>query len=92
MATSQKLSFIGNSSNPVGIGPASDETICFSGLEFTVDRLGHLSLPPKERGSCAIFIGMVHNGSPSLHITLEDSSDEDGTTLGAGGSSGSLGP
>jgi hypothetical protein len=28
---------------------------------------------------------MVHNGSPSLHTTLKDSSDEGGTTSSAGG-------
>jgi hypothetical protein len=35
---------------------------------------------------------MVHKGSPSLHTALEESSNEDGTTSGAGGSSGSPGP
>jgi hypothetical protein len=35
---------------------------------------------------------MVHNGSPSLHTTLEESSDEDGIASTVGGSSGSPGP
>jgi hypothetical protein len=39
-----------------------------------------------------MFVGMVHRGLPSLHTTLEESSDEDGTTSGAGGSSGSPSP
>jgi hypothetical protein len=35
---------------------------------------------------------MVHNGSPSLYTTLEDSYDVDSAASGVGGSSGSLGP
>jgi hypothetical protein len=35
---------------------------------------------------------MVHNGSPSLHTALEESSDEDSAVSGTRGSSGSPGP
>jgi hypothetical protein len=35
---------------------------------------------------------MVHSGSPSLHTTLEESSNEDGTAAGTGGSSRPLAP
>jgi hypothetical protein len=35
------------------------------------------------------IIGMVHDGSPSLHTALEESSDEDGAASSIGGSSGS---
>jgi hypothetical protein len=85
MVTSPKLSFIANGRNPTGIGLAPGKIIHFCTLEFTADRLGRLSLSPKERDQGAIFIRMVHNGLPSLHSTLEDSSDEDGTTSGTGG-------
>jgi hypothetical protein len=91
VVTSQKLS-IANGNNPTGVGLSSGKTIHFDCLEFTVDRLGRLSLSPYEWDSSAIFIGMVHNGSPSLHTTLKDSSDEGGTTSSAGGSSGSPSP
>jgi hypothetical protein len=60
-------------------------TIRFGSLEFTVDCLARLSLSPQEWDSSVVFIGIVHSGSPSLHTSLEESSDEDGATLGAGG-------
>jgi hypothetical protein len=91
VVTSQKLS-ISNGNNPTGVGLSSGKTIHFDCLEFTVDRLGRLSLSPYEWDSTAIFVGMVHNGSPSLHTTLKDSSNEGGTTSSAGGSSGSPSP
>jgi hypothetical protein len=92
MVISSKLSFIANGNNPTGVGLAPGQTIHFGSLEFTADHLGRLSLSPEEDDSGAIFIGMVHSGSPSLHITLEDSSDDGGDALGTGGSSGSPGP
>jgi hypothetical protein len=85
MVTSSKLSFIANNNNSASVGLALSETIRFDSLEFTVDRLGRLSLSPYEGDSIAIFIGMVHSGSPSLHTTLKDSSDEGGATSGTGG-------
>jgi hypothetical protein len=87
MVYSSKLSFVANSNNPTGVGLAPAKTICFGSLEFTADRFGHLSLSPHGGGSGAIFMRMVHNGSPSLHTALEDSSDEGGAASGKGGSS-----
>jgi hypothetical protein len=92
MVTSPKLSFITNGDNPTGVGLATGETIHFGNLEFTAEDLGHLSLSPYEGNSSIIFVGMVYNGSLSLHTVLKNFSDEGGTASGAGGSSGSPGP
>jgi hypothetical protein len=92
MATSPKLSFIANCSNPIGIGLTPGETIHFGSLDFTANCLGRLSLSPKERDSDTIFIGMVHSGSPSLLTTLEDSYNEDGATSSTGGDLDPLDP
>jgi hypothetical protein len=92
IVTSPKVSFVANGINLTGASLAPGKTIQFSYLEFTADRLGHLSLYPKERDSAAIFIGVVHSGSPSLHTTLEDSSDKDGAASSTVGSSRSPGP
>jgi hypothetical protein len=87
-----KLSFVANGNNPTGVGLALGSTIHFGSPEFTADRLGRLSLSPQEWNSCAIFEGMVHIRSSSLCTALEESSDEDSTASGIGGSSGSPGP
>jgi hypothetical protein len=89
---SPKVSFVANGSNPIGVGLALGETICFGSLEFTTDHLGGLSLSPQEGDPGALFMGMVHSGSPSLHTAIKDSFDEGGTTSGEGGSSGSPNP
>jgi hypothetical protein len=78
MVPSPKHSFIANGNNPIGIGLTMGSSIRFDSVEFTPDHLGHLSLSPHEWDSSAMFIGMVHNGSSSLHTALEESSDEDG--------------
>jgi hypothetical protein len=56
----------------------------------------HLLLSPESFSqwgySGAVFVGTVHSGSPSLHTTHKDSSDEGDPTSGKGGSSGSPGP
>jgi hypothetical protein len=85
MVYSLKLSFVANGNNPTDVGLTSSETIHFGSLEFTTDRLGHLSLSPEEGDSGAIFVGMVHSRSPSLHTAPKDSSDQGGSALGAGG-------
>jgi hypothetical protein len=46
MVPSPKLLFITNNNNPTDIGLALGSTIHFDSLEFTADRLGHLSLSP----------------------------------------------
>jgi hypothetical protein len=92
MVTSSKLSFIANASNLIGVGLTLSEAIHFGSLEFTADHLGRLSLSPKQWDSGAIFIGMVHSRSPSLHNTLEDSSNKDDAASGVWDSSGSLRP
>jgi hypothetical protein len=89
MVPSQKLSFVANDNNPTNIGLTLGSIIYFGSLEFTTDRL---SLSPVEGDSSAIFIGMVHSGMPSLHTTLEETSDKDDATSGTGGSSESPGP
>jgi hypothetical protein len=89
MVPSPKLSFITNNNNPTGVGLAPSSAIHFSSLENIVDHFGHLSLSPQERDSGAISIGMVHNGLPSLHATLGESSNEDDTASSTGGSLGS---
>jgi hypothetical protein len=88
MVYSPKLTFIANGNNPTGIGLAPGETIYFGSLEFTTDHFGRLSLSPNVEDSGAIFVGMVHSGSSSLHTALEELSDEGNATSGKGGSSG----
>jgi hypothetical protein len=92
MVPPQKVSFVANGNNPANIGLTLGSTIYFGSLEFTTDHLGRLSLSPMEGDSSAIFVGMVHSGMPSLHTTLEETSDKDGATLGTRGSSESPGP
>jgi hypothetical protein len=80
MVTSPKLSFVANGSNPIGVGLALGETICFGSLEFTTDHLSRLSLSPYDGDSSAIFVGMVRNRSLNLHTALADSSNEGSAT------------
>jgi hypothetical protein len=65
MVPSPKLSFVANGNHSTGVGLVLGSTIHFGSLAFTVDRLGHLSLSPHEWDSSLVFIGMVHDGSPS---------------------------
>jgi hypothetical protein len=88
MVQSPKLTFIANSNNLTGAGFILGETICFGSLEFTADFFGNLSLSPEGNDSVAIFIELVHNGSPSLHTILEESFDKGDTASGRGGNSG----
>jgi hypothetical protein len=92
MVPSLKLSFVANDNYPTGIGLASGNTIHFRSLVFTADHLGRLSLTLQEWDSGTIFVGMVHNRSPSLSTVLKESSNEDITTSGAGGNFESSGP
>jgi hypothetical protein len=85
MVYSPKLTFVANGNNLTNVGLALGETIYFGSLEFTTNRLGCLSLSPVGEDSSTIFVGMVHNGSPSLHTTPEENFDEGDATLGKGG-------
>jgi hypothetical protein len=90
MVYSPKLTFVANGNNLTNVGLALGETIYFGSLEFTTNRLGCLSLSPVGEDSSTIFVGMVHNGSPSLHTTPEENFDEGDATLGKGGGSSGL--
>jgi hypothetical protein len=85
MVPSSKLSFIANDNNPTDIDPAPGSTIHFSSLELLTDCFGHLSFSPQRRDSGGMFIGMVHNGSPSKRTPLKEYSNENGATSDAGG-------
>jgi hypothetical protein len=80
MVHSPKPTIVTNSSHLISIGFVLGETIHFRSLEFIADHFCNLSLSPKGNDSGAIFMGMVHHGSPSLHIVLEESTDVDDTT------------
>jgi hypothetical protein len=92
MVSSPKLSFIPHGNHLTSVSLALVSTIHFGSLDFTTDRLVHLSLSRQEWDSSTVFIGMVPNGSQSFHTTLEESSDKDSAALGTGVSSGSVGP
>jgi hypothetical protein len=92
MVYSPKHTFVVNDNNLAGIGLAPGETICFGSLEFTTDRFGRLSLSQEGNDSGTLFVGMVHNGSPSLHTVLEESSNESDATSGKWGAPDSPAP
>jgi hypothetical protein len=75
---------------PDRVGLILGKTIWIGILEFTADRFGNLSLSPEGNDSGAVFIGMVHNGPPSVHTIHEESSDEGDTTSGGEGALDSL--
>jgi hypothetical protein len=83
-----KCSFIANRDSPTSVSLSLGEMICFGSLEFTANWFDRLCLSLEGDDSGAIFVGMMHNGSPCLHTILKESSDEGGTTSGEGGSSG----
>jgi hypothetical protein len=68
------------------------ETIYFWSLVFITDHFASMSLSPKGSDSDVIFVGMLHNGSPSLLAILEDSSNEGDTASSRGRSSSSPDP
>jgi hypothetical protein len=89
---SLKLTFVASGNNLTGVGLDPGETIRFGSLEFTADHFDNLSLSPEGNDSGVVFIGMVHNGSPSTETIHEESSDEGDMALGRGGNSGPPGP
>jgi hypothetical protein len=66
------------------------ETVHFKNLEFIADRFDNLSLSPERNDSGAVFVGMDHSGSPSLHAILEEFVGEDDSASSEGRSSGFL--
>jgi hypothetical protein len=87
MVHSLKPIVVANGNNLTDVGFTLSKTIRFGSLEFIVDRFGDQSLSPEGNDSCVIFVGMVHSGLSSLHMVLEESTDEDNTTLDGRGSS-----
>jgi hypothetical protein len=85
MVYSLKLTFVANSNDQTSIGLTPVENIFFGSMEFTADHFDNLSLSPERNDSGTVFIGMVHNGSPSLHTGRKESFDEGGTTSSEGG-------
>jgi hypothetical protein len=92
MVYSPKLTLVANGYNSIGVGLALGETIYFGSLEFTDDRFGNLSLSPEGGDPGAIFVGMVHGGTLSLHTVLEESSNEGDASSAGGASSSFLSP
>jgi hypothetical protein len=85
---SLKLVIITDSEDLTDISFTHGETIHFGSLEFIANHFSNLSLFDEGKASGAMFVGMAHNGSPSLHTILEDSADEGDTTSSGGGSTG----
>jgi hypothetical protein len=82
MVYSPKHIFIVNRNNSTDVDLTPSETISLGSLEHTVDCFSRLSLSSEGDDSCAIFVGMMHNGLPSSHMILEESSSEGGAALG----------
>jgi hypothetical protein len=85
MVHSMKPIIVANGNKLTGIGFTLVETICFGSLEFITDRFSNLNLSPEGNDLGAVFVGIVHSGSPSLHHVLEESTDEDDTTFNGRG-------
>jgi hypothetical protein len=56
-------------------------------MEFITNCFDNLGLSPVGNDSGTVFMGMVHNGSPSLHAILKESTSEDDSASSDGGSS-----
>jgi hypothetical protein len=66
-----KLVVITNDSNLFGVKLAWGETIHFGNLEFITGCFDNLSLSTEWNDLGAVFVGMAHSGSLSLHALLE---------------------
>jgi hypothetical protein len=88
MVHSLKPVIITDGNHQTGVGFALCETIRFGSLEFMAERFSSLSLSPKGNDSGTVFIGMVDNGSLSLHSILKESINEDDMTSYGGGKLG----
>jgi hypothetical protein len=82
---SLKPTFVIDGKNLTGVGLTPGETIFFGSFGFTSDRFGNLSISLEGNDSGIVFVGMVHNGSLSLHTVLEESSDDGDVASGRGG-------
>jgi hypothetical protein len=85
MVYSLKLTFVANGKNSTDIGLAPVKTIWFGSLKFTANHFSNLSLSPVGDDSHTVFVGMVHNGLPSVHTIHEESSNDGDASLGRGG-------
>jgi hypothetical protein len=92
MVYSLKLTFVANGKNSTDIGLAPVKTIWFGSLKFTANHFSNLSLSPVGDDSHTVFVGMVHNGLPSVHTIHEESSNDGDASLGRGEGSGLSGP
>jgi hypothetical protein len=84
MVHSPKPTIVTDGHHQTDIAFAPGKTIRLGSLEFIADCFGRLSLSPKGNDSGVVFMGMVHNRSPSLHAILEESADEDDTNSSEG--------
>jgi hypothetical protein len=67
-------------SNLIGIELTWGETIRFGNQEFIADRFDNLSLSPEGNDSGAVFVGIAHSGSLSLHAILEEFTNKNDST------------
>jgi hypothetical protein len=63
------------------------EAIHFEGLKFITDKSYNQSVLPERSDLGAVFMGMAHSGSPSLHAILEESPSEGDSASNDGESS-----
>jgi hypothetical protein len=87
MVHSSTLTVTTNGEHLTSGGFSLIESVHFGSLEFIADYFGSLSVSPKGSDSGVIFIGMTHNGSPSLHTIMKGSTDEFYTASSREGSS-----
>jgi hypothetical protein len=89
MVHSPKLTIIVNGKHQTSVGFITDgkHQIFFGGLEFITYHFSRLSFSPDGNDSGTVFVGVVHNGLPSLQTILEESTDEGDTASSGVGSS-----
>jgi hypothetical protein len=88
MVHSPKLTIVKGSNHHASIGFTLGKAIRFGSSKLIADRFSNLSLSPMGNDSSTVFMGMDHNGMPSLHTILEESFEEDDTTSSERGNSG----
>jgi hypothetical protein len=85
MVHSPKPAILADGEHLTEVNFTHGETIRFGSLEFIADRFDNLSLSDKGKDSDTVFVGMAHNGSPSLHTVLDDSANEGDIASSGGG-------